>query len=201
MTFAFAPFAFKWLSVYCNSKWRMEAWRSRKITVWHFAVAGKRHLYLCNLSTIPKHFYLKGKSLELGGFVILMWNRSFLRVRLRKQRCINLLQIHLSWFVCQPNGSSLVVKNEALLLMMVTFLTNLQESKGRLSDSLCVFQSDRSRRGEQDDDPERGYRVRPNPAEAGDWDGQYGGSYDLSKPDCRTHPSGVWEHFWEVEHL
>lgn len=59
-------------------------------------------------------------------------------------------------------------KNEALLLMMVTFLTNLQESKGRLSDSLCVFQSDRSRRGEQDDDPERGYRVRPNPAEAGD---------------------------------
>lgn len=49
---------------------------------------------------------------------------------------------------------------------------------------LFLFQSDRSWRGEQDDDPERGYRVRPNPAAAGDRDGQYGGSYGLSEPDC-----------------
>ncbi len=46
-------------------------------------------------------------------------------------------------------------------------------------------------RGEQDDYPERGYRVRPHTAAAGDRDGQYGGSYDLSEPDCRTHPSRV----------
>lgn len=84
--------------------------------------------------------------------------------------------------------------------MMVIVLTNLQESKTALSDSLSVFQSDRSRRGEPDDDPERGYRVRPNFAAAGDRDGQYGGSYGLSEPDCRTHPSRVREHFWEVEH-
>ncbi len=85
--------------------------------------------------------------------------------------------------------------------MMVIFLTNLQEKKRQDTYSLFLFQSDRSWRGEQDDDPERGYRVRPNPAAAGDRDGQYGGSYGLSEPDCWTHPSRVWQHFWQIEHL
>lgn len=75
--------------------------------------------------------------------------------------------------------------------MMVTFLIQFA----------CFFQSDRSRRGEQDDDPECGYRIRPDSAAAGDRDGEYGRLYGLSEPDSRTHPSGVREHIWQVEHL
>lgn len=60
-------------------------------------------------------------------------------------------------------------------------------------------QSDRPRRGEPHDDPERGHRVRPDAAAARDRDLEHGGAHGLPEPDRGADPAGVREHFRQVE--
>lgn len=61
------------------------------------------------------------------------------------------------------------------------------------------LQGDRPRGGKQNDHPERGHRVRPDAAAAGDRDLEHGGPHGLPEPDSGAYTAGVREHFREVD--